>query len=77
MLSPEMLALLRQWWKVRPRYEDRGVLPQERWLFPGRRRGQLLSTRQLIRLFHQATAAAGIRKDVTLHALRHSFATHR
>ena len=76
MLSPEMLALLRQWWKVRPRYDDRGVPPQERWLFPGRRRGQPLSTRQLTRLFHEATAAAGIKKDVTLHALRHSFATH-
>src|SRR6266700_139972 len=76
MLSPEMLALLRQWWKVRPPYDDRGVPPQERWLFPGRRRGQPLSTRQLTRLFHEATAAAGIKKDVTLHALRHSFATH-
>ncbi len=76
MLSPEMLVLLRQWWKVRPRYDDRGVPPQERWLFPGRRRGQPLSTRQLTRLFHEATAAAGIKKDVTLHALRHSFATH-
>jgi integrase/recombinase XerD len=76
MLSPEMLALLRKWWKVRPPYGDRGVPPQERWLFPGRRRGQPLSTRQLTRLFHEATAAAGIKKDVTLHALRHSFATH-
>ena len=76
MLSPEMLALLREWWKVRPPYDDRGVPPQERWLFPGRRRGQPLSTRQLTRLFHEATAAAGIKKDVTLHALRHSFATH-
>jgi integrase/recombinase XerD len=76
MLSPEMLALLRQWWKARPRWYDIGVPPQERWLFPGIRRGKPMTTRQLNRLFHQAADAAGIRKPVTLHSLRHSFATH-
>ena len=35
-----------------------------------------MTTRQLSRLFHQAAEAAGITKAVTLHALRHSFATH-
>jgi len=35
-----------------------------------------MTTRQLGRLFHQAADAAGIKKAVTLHALRHSFATH-
>jgi site-specific recombinase XerC len=29
-----------------------------------------------IRLFHEAADAAGIKQAVTLHALRHSFATH-
>jgi site-specific recombinase XerD len=76
MLSPEMLDLLRQWWKARPSRCDAGIPLQERWLFPGIRAGKPMTTRQLNRLFHEAAAAAGIRKAVTLHALRHSFATH-
>jgi len=76
MLSPEMLDLLRQWWKARPSRYDAQTPPQERWLFPGRRPGKPMTTRQLSRLFHEAADAAGIKKAVTLHALRHSFATH-
>ena len=76
MLPPELLALLRQWWKARPARYDAGVPPQERWLFPGRRRGLHLTTRQPSRLFHETAAAAGIRKRVSLHSLRHSSATH-
>jgi site-specific recombinase XerD len=76
MLSPEMLDLLRQWWKARPSRYDAQTPPQERWLFPGRRPGKPMTTRQLSRLFHEAADAAGIKKSVTLHALRHSFATH-
>ena len=77
MLSPEMLDLLREWWKVRPsRGDDLQTPLQERWLFPGRKTGQPMTTRQLTRLFHQTAEAAGIKKSVTLHALRHSFATH-
>ena len=76
MLSPEMLALLRQWWKARPRRWDAGMPARERLLFPGRKPGKPMTTRQLSRLFHEATDAAGIKKSVTLHALRHSFATH-
>ena len=75
MLSPETLALLRQWWKARRGY-DATTPVQERWLFPGRRPGKPMTTRQLSRLFHEAAEAAGIKKGVTLHALRHSFATH-
>ncbi len=76
MLSPETLDLLRQWWKVRPTRHDEGVPREQRWLFPGRIPGKPMTTRQLNRLFHQTADAAGIRKAVTLHALRHSFATH-
>jgi site-specific recombinase XerD len=76
MLSSETLALLRQWWKARPSWHDAGTPLEERWLFPGLRRSKPMTTRQLNRLFHEAADAAGIRKGVTLHALRHSFATH-
>jgi site-specific recombinase XerD len=75
MLSPEMLALLRQWWKARVGF-DATTPVQERWLFPGRKPGRPMTTRQLSRLFHETADAAGIKKKVTLHALRHSFATH-
>ena len=80
MLSPETLDLLRQWWKKRPTRGDAETPLQERWLFPSRKSGKgaskPMTTRQLSRLFHEAADAAGIRKNVTLHALRHSFATH-
>jgi integrase/recombinase XerD len=76
MLSPETLDLLRQWWKVRPKRYDAGVPQEQRWLFPGRKPGKPMTTRQLNRLFHETADAAGIKKAVTLHALRHSFATH-
>ena len=74
MLPPEILDLLRQWWKARPKRRDAGVAPERRWLFPGRH-GHL-TTRQFGRLFKDAAKAAGLRKAVSLHSLRHSFATH-
>jgi len=76
MLSPEALTLLRDWWAERSIRWDAGVSAGDRWLFPGRRNGLHLSTHQVSRLFHEATEVAGIRKAVTLHTLRHSFATH-
>ena len=76
MLSAETLDLLRQWWKARPSRYDGGTPREERWLFPGTKPGKPMTTRQLNRLFHEAADKAGIKKGVTLHALRHSFATH-
>jgi integrase/recombinase XerD len=75
MLPADLLVSLRQWWKVRPTRFDAGVPVGERWLFPGRRQGQHLTYRQLSRLFHESKVAAGITKRVSLHSLRHSFAT--
>jgi integrase/recombinase XerD len=76
MLPAETLHLLRQWWKARRSRHDAGIPLEERWLFPGVKPGRPMTTRQLSRLFHGAADGAGIRKRVTLHALRHSFATH-
>ena len=67
MLSPYLLELLRAWWKV--------ARPQG-WLFPGRDRVNPLTTRQLNRACHAAAQIAGLDKIVSLHTLRHSFATH-
>ena len=67
MLSPHLLDLLRAWWKAaRPRG----------WLFPGRDPAQPMTTRQLNRACHAAAQLAEINKRVSLHTLRHSFATH-
>ena len=67
MLAPDLLDLLRQWWRVKC---PRG------WLFPGQQPGQPITTRQLNRACHAAAEAAKLDKRVSMHTLRHSFATH-
>ena len=67
MLSPKLLELLRDWYRIaRPAV----------WLFPGRDPMLPMTTRQFARVVHAAAAMAGIKKRVTPHTLRHSFATH-
>lgn len=73
MLSPSLLDILRQWYRF-GRSQNR--LLANGWLFPGQNPVNPLSARQLNRAFHQAREEAGITKRVTLHSLRHSFATH-
>jgi integrase/recombinase XerD len=67
MLSERLLDLLRAWWKA--------ARPQG-WLFPGQNRVNPLTTRQLNRACRAAAQLAELDKPVSLHTLRHSFATH-
>ena len=73
LLSPGLLKILRAWW--RDGQAKRKLLPGG-WLFPGQNPIDPMSTRQLNRAFHLARNAAEIDKRVSLHSLRHAFATH-
>jgi len=73
MLSPSLLELLRAWWR---HGQARGKMLQGGWLFPGRNPVNPLSTRQLNHICHAAAAAAELNQRISMHTLRHSFATH-
>jgi len=73
MLSPVLLERLRAWWRVG--HAQGKILPSG-WLFPGMNPVDPLTTRQLNRAIHTAAAAAHIDKRVSMHSLRHCFATH-
>jgi len=73
LLPPLLLERLRSWWRA-ARAEGK-ILPNG-WLFPGRDPMDPMSTRQLNRVVHEAAAAAHIDKRVSMHTLRHCFATH-
>ena len=67
MLSEVALESLRDYWRAyRP----------TKWLFPGQREGCHLHERTVEKILKQACQKAGIRKDISVHTLRHSFATH-
>ena len=67
MLSPQLLAILRTYWRL--------ARPRE-WLFPGRDESKPIDVQVLHAACRSATKAAGLAKRVTVHTLRHSFATH-
>jgi len=73
MLSPLLLERLRTWWQLG---HAQGKLLEGGWLFPGQNPINPLSARQLNRAVHAAAAEAEIDKRVSMHTLRHSFATH-
>ena len=67
MLSPKLLEILRDWWRVsrsRP------------WLFPGHRPGKPITTRAVNRACRKAQRRCGIPKPITPHSMRHAFAVH-
>jgi site-specific recombinase XerD len=73
MLSPLLLERLRVWWRVA---RAQGKMFDGGWLFPGQNPVRHLSARQLDRAVHAAADEAGIEKRVSMHSLRHAFATH-
>jgi site-specific recombinase XerD len=73
MLSPRLLTLLREYWRAHRRHEAAAPSP---WLFPGATPDRPLSNKPVYRACQAACLAAGLEKHVTVHTLRHSFATH-
>ena len=73
LLSPVLLELLRDWWHYA---QARHKMLKGGWLFPGQNPVNPVSYRQLSRACHNAVILVGFDKHVTLHTLRHSFATH-
>jgi integrase/recombinase XerD len=68
MLSECLLEILRAYWVQ--------VRPQGGWLFPGRKAGEPITRGAVAKALHEAATKAKLRKKVTPHLLRHSFATH-
>lgn len=67
ILSQTTLEVLRDYFKV---YKP------VKWLFPGAHPGCHITERAVQKVFEQTCKKAGIKKDVSVHSLRHSFATH-
>ncbi|MBA6338167.1 tyrosine-type recombinase/integrase [Colwellia sp. BRX8-7] len=72
MLSPALLEHLRQWWLFANKH---GQLHREGWLFPELNPINHMTSRQLARICTTTAKNAGINKKVSMHTLRHTFAT--
>jgi integrase/recombinase XerD len=68
-LSPVLLDILRKYIKLY-------VPPPREYLFESEESGTAYPVRTVQQIFSNAKRRAGIRKDVGIHSLRHSFATH-
>lgn len=66
-ISDNILEMLRTYYRAEK---------PERYLFEGKERGQAYSPGSLQKVLQSAVEKAGIKKPVTLHWLRHSYATH-
>lgn len=66
-LPVKMIELLREYYKI---YKPK------QWLFEGFNVGEQYSETSLQQVFKRALKSAGIKKEATLHTLRHSYATH-
>ena len=73
MLSPMLLTILRAWWREG---HARGLMLDGGWLFPGQNPVNPITARHLSRAIRAAAVDSEMEKRVTMHLLRHSYATH-
>ena len=70
ILSSECLCTLREYWTIyRPKHP-------EGWLFPGQSGQTHITSDSIGQAFNAGVSRTGITKDVSIHSLRHGFATH-
>ena len=68
MLGESLLVLLRQ--------DHQAARPQGEYLFPGQKPQSHITTTAVNKVLRQVIAETGLSKRVTMHTLRHCFATH-